>query len=520
MTTSSFYAIGANVVVSICLLGVVPHIALSSENIDVARELLRANGVNPDASGAVAYLRQQLPNADVKSEIAALILLLDADTFDMRSEASIKLSTFGVSAERQLLVASKSGNAEVVYRARQLLMQLKSSSEVSRRRSILIAALQLLKEEPLADAVPVLVEISATISTPYIGNLASEAIWSSTNRSHAELLTKALEHENERIQSAAIVALELAIGKEALPAIKGRLTSKHESVRLAAARAVVDHEPRAALSVLKGLVASKNQDILWKADSLLQALTGHRADIVEDRTLAQSWNVWLDKHADSLELKTPLGKARLSNMAGGNLYQERFSLDVKSVRQGYGRFLYEGPQGLGGSVRDNVLRLDGSNVEADQRLVLESSRLTGHATWPRKFEIRARMGGDSAGSGGYHVGISIGHVKILFHPSYSGGGFRVEDVKSHKYYVTNQTMPFRPTGGALCPISIKVERTEKGAKFDIKIEPPKGAGGKPFSIQYTATNQQLGKFDRIGLERSGRKGGDALFDSFELRRGE
>jgi len=133
MTTSSFYAIGANVVVSICLLGIVPHIALSRENIDVARELLRANGVNPDASGAVAYLRQQLPNADVKSEIAALILLLDADTFEMRSEASIKLGTFGVSAERQLLVASKSGNAEVVYRARQLLMQLKSRSHVAGR---------------------------------------------------------------------------------------------------------------------------------------------------------------------------------------------------------------------------------------------------------------------------------------------------------------------------------------------------------------------------------------------------
>lgn len=66
----------------------------------------------------------------------------------------------------------------------------------------------------------------------------------------------------------------------------------------------------------------------------------------------------------------------------------------------------------------------------------------------------------------------------------------------------------------------KVERIENGARFDIKIQPQVGTRGTAFRKQFIATNKQLGDFDRIGIERSGRQGGDALFDSVEIQLGQ
>ncbi len=485
------------------------------------RSLLRKNGIAPNSSSVIEYLKRQRPDESIQHDIAKLIVQLGDARFDHRDAASKKLATYGIAAQPQLHVASQSGNPQVMWNARKLLRQIASRTESSLHTSLLIAAIKFLKENPTTEAVSVLLALEESKSTTACDDLVKEAIWAATNQSHAPLLMKALDHENNRVRSTAIVAVEIALGANALPTIKKYLSDGNPRIRLSAARAFVDHDPQLTIQVLSELLSSDSNDVTWQAHALLCAVTGRQCEFGEKETLAKKWKDWLEKNPSTAKLKTPVGKARLSVIGTGNLFREQFSLDAMSITNGYGRFAFETAHACEGSVRDGVLRLAGNHnhVEADQRVLLLAKDLTGNATWPDQFELRVRAGGEASRSGAYHVGVSVGKVKILFHPGYRGGGFRIENVDTHEFLTQNESMPFLPTSGKLCPITLKVKRTETGTWLDILVEPPVGSNAIAFSKQYKVTNRQLGEFDRIALERSGRRGGDALFDSFELRLG-
>ena len=68
-------------------------------------------------------------------------------------------------------------------------------------------------------------------------------------------------------------------------------------------------------------------------------------------------------------------------------------------------------------------------------------------------------------------------------------------------------------------MTIQVERTEQGARFEVKIDPAGQSDAKSFTREIVVSDKQLGSFDRIGLERWGARSGNALFDSLEIRLG-
>ena len=78
-------------------------------------------------------------------------------------------------------------------------------------------------------------------------------------------------------------------------------------------------------------------------------------------------------------------------------------------------------------------------------------------------------------------------------------------------------MGFTPATGVMHEIVIKVARTGAGADFEVNVVD--GKGGKIHRKEFKASAEQHGAFDRIGLERSGRTGADALFDSVAIRLG-
>jgi hypothetical protein len=104
-------------------------------------------------------------------------------------------------------------------------------------------------------------------------------------------------------------------------------------------------------------------------------------------------------------------------------------------------------------------------------------------------------------------------LKFLFHPGYNGGGFRVEDVRTHRYLVPNRQMTFTPAPGVLHEMTIHASRNPGtgGLVFDVIVTD--GAEPKAkYTFRYQCTTKESGKLDRVGLERSGRRGGAALFD--------
>ena len=221
------------------------------------------------------------------------------------------------------------------------------------------------------------------------------------------------------------------------------------------------------------------------------------------------------------EAVTSLLNERLGRKTGkpaGSLFVETFDQNADSLRGGYRRFRFEAGKEMTGSVAGGILRMTGNHPgDGDQRLLLDAERVTGRKTFPDSFQIEARLGGDPGGVGAYHVGISVGNVRVLFHPGFPTGGFRIERVDDHKPIIFNTEMGFDPPVGKLLRMHLEVKRRPGG---DVEIQTVISNGGAVFRKTAVLAADEIGKLEHIGLDRSGRNGGDGLFDDWVMHLGE
>jgi hypothetical protein len=158
--------------------------------------------------------------------------------------------------------------------------------------------------------------------------------------------------------------------------------------------------------------------------------------------------------------------------------------------------------------------LDGNHNEGDQRLFVTAEKLLGQPTFPARFQVKAALGGEAEGAGAWHVGVALGNVRVLFHPGLSGGAFRAERVDNHQSLAGNN-MTFTPAGGVLHEMTIDVEQGKNTIRLDVVIVD--GAkSGQRFTQSLVLQTNATGDLRRIGLERSGRTGGAALFGPFSI----
>ncbi len=188
------------------------------------------------------------------------------------------------------------------------------------------------------------------------------------------------------------------------------------------------------------------------------------------------------------------------------LFVELFNKAAPSLKNEYRRFRYEGKDG---SVVDGVAHLKNAGVESDQRLILDSKKMTGEAEFPDTFRIEVKLGAQPGGEGISHIGLSIGNVRSLFHPGYRTGAFRLERIDNKIQIKQNTDMGFDPPTNKLLLMSIDVKRQPNG---DVALDVTVNDGKKRFNTHQLIKAADIGKLDKISLDRSGNSGGDALFD--------
>jgi len=202
--------------------------------------------------------------------------------------------------------------------------------------------------------------------------------------------------------------------------------------------------------------------------------------------------------------------------ASQQMFVELFRDPVDSLEKGYRRMHFKGAPDLHGRVEKGVLRLSGErkNDEGDQHLYLESKDIMGKATFPDKFRIDVKLGGEAGGEGSYHIGVAVGNVRALFHPGYETGAFRFQLVDTERFITHNVMMGFDPPVGKMLRMCINVERLAGGK---VKMQVVVNDGKKEFTSTEVFVAEVIGKLDRISLDRSGRAGGDALFDDLIVK---
>lgn len=202
--------------------------------------------------------------------------------------------------------------------------------------------------------------------------------------------------------------------------------------------------------------------------------------------------------------------------ATGGHYYEWFGQSAKDCSKGYRQLAYTGPKGGKMMVEQGKLRMFGKmEGDNDLRLLLKAKDWPVAEAMPDEFQVSCLAGGGHGAAGTWHVALCVGNVKAIFHPGYRGGGFRFEKVGTRKNLSSNLNMGFTPAPNALHRIELHVTALPQGkVSFKAVVTAP---DGKRFETSTVLSENEVGSLDRIGLERSGHAGGEAIFDDLMVK---
>ena len=202
----------------------------------------------------------------------------------------------------------------------------------------------------------------------------------------------------------------------------------------------------------------------------------------------------------------------------GGMFFEWFGEGREELGKNYRQFRFENSSGRPGQVDGGRLIFAGkAGTDGDQRLVLDSKTWPGKAEFGDRFRVSTTLGGEDISPGSWHMGITIGRIRALFHPGMQRGSFRFERIDNHKYLGGTKGVGFEPLGDGRQWMSIDVTKMADGeVRLDVLLE-QSGEGGRRFKSSITVPADDIGDLSEVSLDRSGRTGGKAYFRDFMIR---
>ncbi len=307
------------------------------------RQLSTPGGVAASAEGAVRFLDQLRPTAETKKTVAELIEALGNESFVTRTRATRKLAGIGLVARDQLVSASEHSDLEVVLLTRQLLNGIEQTKQSGTHNALLSTALEILGREPHRDTAKTILQTIPLLESEHHFDQARVALWFATTRADQDRIRQALGQQDDGIRAAAIPALEVAIGAKAVMELRPYLSDRSDLIRLAAARALIDHLPLECLPVLVDLLDADRVAIRLRAAWLLSQVYDAPTDESKRKRLTDQVKLWKQHVADADRTvgKVPLGKKRLQLKEYPAIFREDFTRSTVYLIDRYGELRYE-----------------------------------------------------------------------------------------------------------------------------------------------------------------------------------
>ena len=435
------------------------------------------------------------------------------DRFQIREQATARLFETGVRAkplaEKALRLAEQRGDSEWIERLNYLQQKW---ADFDDSQLIWAAAVKLKTLPPTKGACRRLFDCLPTFTSRFIQAPVREAAWHHARDEDLAWIKRRYAADGEAMERATALCLLAKFGQQ--PNCVELLRAEEKLIRLAAARVLSLTEPGNAVDVLLALIDNPRHELRAEARYLLRALFEARVQHPAAATMTSTqWQQWVAAHRLQLKSLEPEVAFRWGVLQLG--MREDFDQPMADLKT-YRSMKYTSTPAAKAVVKAGRLYLDGNHDEGDQSLSISAKSLVSTPTLSAPFIVKAGMGGQIGNNVGWHVGVAVGNAKILFHPVYSGGAFRIEHITSHDYFVANTTMPFTPQADAIYPTIVRVAPAASGgAKLDIEVQDAKS--DKRFRQEIALSAEQIGPIDRISLVRSGRQGGAAIFDYLEIR---
>lgn len=280
---------------------------LHEDTVAQMKTTLQESGVPPTIQGVTEYLNDLHPTPKTKQRLETLIADLGNDDFYRRESAMAELLRLPVRSPDLFNQAIESGDAEVRWRARQVLKQSDSKTQ-----QILHAVLLVIRHEKMAGLTSPILDAIPYCTQTYVREEAIRTLKTITQAEELPIIRTALKRPDPQTQQVALILLEHLAGGEADGDLRQFLKNPNENVQLTAARALGNHGQRDALPVLVDLLDADDLQTRAKTAETLRLLTGENFSFVAYDTAARrtaartKWVNWVANNGATAKLNFPL----------------------------------------------------------------------------------------------------------------------------------------------------------------------------------------------------------------------
>ncbi|NBO91556.1 MAG: hypothetical protein EBV06_04475 [Planctomycetia bacterium] len=301
------------------LMLIAPHAAPPSSDhpLHFDEALLKAGKINLDGPSLMVFLRSRYTEI-TDERIKQLVEQMGDESWYVREDATVRLTTIGLRARRFLEAARKHDDLEIRYRARRCLEDAQSGGRDA--LELAAAAVRQLARLKPDGAVAVLLECIESAEDDMVGGEMKVALSTIGVRAGQPdpLIVAALKSRSVRAKSAAVTVICQNRVKEHYDAVEKCFADESGPVRFAAAIGLIEAGQKEAV---KALIAETDRPLSREtslAEDLLLRLAGDRApvpsgtDETARKNYRKAWEAWWKEQGEKVDLEVAIEYARIA----------------------------------------------------------------------------------------------------------------------------------------------------------------------------------------------------------------